>query len=232
MSSASFSSLYHDIYNELTYRLGQAAYTRQKWKNGDYDALRSLSITKYCINPNCKLSFNVKPGDAKKFCSKSCSAQVNNSDRIHKNTKRYSLSLIPCINCGNPRKNYCFKFCSLKCQANASYQQYIDKGKQGLISGVVGLTTITLSAYIRRYLWKKYKNKCSKCGWSKIHPLSNKAPLEINHIDGNSENNSEDNLELICPNCHALTINFRNLNKCNGREWRLKYLKRRQLLPG
>ena len=30
--------------------------------------------------------------------------------------------------------------------------------------------------------------------WSKINPYTNTLPLEIDHIDGNSENNSEDNL--------------------------------------
>lgn len=34
-------------------------------------------------------------------------------------------------------------------------------------------------------------------------PLS--APLEIEHIDGNALNNKEDNLILLCPNCHSLT---------------------------
>lgn len=34
-------------------------------------------------------------------------------------------------------------------------------------------------------------------------------PLELHHVDGNSKNNSLDNLELLCPNCHALTENYR-----------------------
>jgi hypothetical protein len=34
-------------------------------------------------------------------------------------------------------------------------------------------------------------------------------PLELHHIDGNSENNNLDNLLLLCPNCHAQTDNYR-----------------------
>ena len=30
-------------------------------------------------------------------------------------------------------------------------------------------------------------------------------------------NNNEDNLELLCPNCHALTENYGNLNKNSKR---------------
>lgn len=45
-------------------------------------------------------------------------------------------------------------------------------------------------------------------------------PLELDHIDGNSENNAEENLRLICPNCHALTPTYKNKNKGSGRHAR------------
>jgi hypothetical protein len=32
-------------------------------------------------------------------------------------------------------------------------------------------------------------------------------------MDGNFENNSEDNLILLCPNCHSQTENYRHYNK-------------------
>lgn len=72
-----------------------------------------------------------------------------------------------------------------------------------------------LSSYIRRYLFEKYNYKCAKCDWAKINPYSNTIPLEIEHIDGNSQNNSENNLVLLCPNCHSLTSTYRGLNKGN-----------------
>jgi hypothetical protein len=61
---------------------------------------------------------------------------------------------------------------------------------------------------------------CCKCGWHKINKTSGKIPLEINHIDGDSTNNVESNLELICPNCHSLTSTYRGLNKGHGRKER------------
>jgi hypothetical protein len=38
---------------------------------------------------------------------------------------------------------------------------------------------------------------------------------EVHHEDGDSLNNEIDNLKLFCPNCHALTENYRgkNINK-------------------
>lgn len=41
-------------------------------------------------------------------------------------------------------------------------------------------------------------------------------PLEVEHIDGDSTNNKEYNLTLLCPNCHSLTKTYRGLNKGNG----------------
>jgi ssDNA-binding Zn-finger/Zn-ribbon topoisomerase 1 len=32
--------------------------------------------------------------------------------------------------------------------------------------------------------------------------------LEIDHIDGNSENNSPENLRFICPNCHSQLLSY------------------------
>lgn len=43
-------------------------------------------------------------------------------------------------------------------------------------------------------------------------------PLELNHIDGNRNNHKLDNLELICPNCHAQTTTYRGKNKSKYKE--------------
>lgn len=58
-------------------------------------------------------------------------------------------------------------------------------------------------------------HKCEICGnttWNNV-PI----PLELHHIDGNHYNNAWDNLQILCPNCHALTNNnsgAANKNKC------------------
>ena len=41
--------------------------------------------------------------------------------------------------------------------------------------------------------------------------------LELEHIDGNSDNNTEENLTILCPNCHSQTLTYKNRNKGNGR---------------
>lgn len=50
------------------------------------------------------------------------------------------------------------------------------------------------------------ENKCAICGismWQDKH-----ITLQLHHIDGNNENNSLENLQLLCPNCHSQTDNY------------------------
>lgn len=53
-------------------------------------------------------------------------------------------------------------------------------------------------------------HKCENCGTETW--LDNPIPLEIHHLDGDRLNNSLENLQLLCPNCHALTDNFKGKN--------------------
>jgi len=57
--------------------------------------------------------------------------------------------------------------------------------------------------------------KCNKCGLDKW--LDNDLPLELEHKDGNHFNNNRENLEMLCPNCHALTDTWRGRNKNHKR---------------
>ena len=98
---------------------------------------------------------------------------------------------------------------------------YIERWKAGKETGLKG--EYQLSNYVRKYIFRKYDNKCSNCGWGEINPYSQTLPLEVEHIDGNHLNNKEDNLTLLCPNCHSLTATYKGANKGNGRTLRKKY---------
>jgi hypothetical protein len=54
-------------------------------------------------------------------------------------------------------------------------------------------------------------HRCEKCGQTEW--LGVPIPLEIHHRDGDRCNNSLPNIELLCPNCHALTGNYRGRKK-------------------
>lgn len=129
-----------------------------------------------------------------------------------------------CIQCDTPLLQRNRKYCSNKCQADYAYTQYVAAWKRGEADGNRGVHARNFSGHLRRYLFDKYPHACSLCGWNKVNEVTGKIPLEIDHIDGNLDNNCEENLRLICPNCHSLTSNFRNLNRGGGRVWRrLKY---------
>jgi hypothetical protein len=76
--------------------------------------------------------------------------------------------------------------------------------------------------WVKRYLIEQRGEKCEKCGWGKQNPHTGSVPIELSHKDGNFTNNRIDNLELICPNCHALTDSYKGANKKAGRP-RSKY---------
>ena len=117
----------------------------------------------------------------------------------------------------NAGKYYCNNFC----QKEYECRKYIDSWKKGLQNGMKGKYQI--SNHIRRYLLQKYSNRCSRCGWGEVNPYSGLVPLEIEHIDGNYQNNTETNLILLCPNCHSLTSTYKGANLGKGRKARKKY---------
>lgn len=131
-----------------------------------------------------------------------------------------------CLNCGKDitsAKNTSHKYCSNKCQREYEYKKWVEQYKND--NSIAKSTKWgQIPNYLRRYIFEKYENKCCECGWSKINPYTQTLPLEIDHIDGNSENNSENNLQLLCPNCHSLTPTYRGANRGHGRNitWSIK----------
>lgn len=59
------------------------------------------------------------------------------------------------------------------------------------------------------------EHKCEEC--LLIEWQGKLIPLELHHIDGNNKNNQFDNIQFICPNCHALTDNYRGRNKIQNK---------------
>lgn len=208
------------------YRKQQAELTRKLWQEGKYNFLRQPLEDRKCSNPDCAVIFQVKPYDPKKYCSRACAATVNNRVFVKRSV------LKNCQNCNKKLNSSAKKYCNSLCQSLYQYSDYIKRWKLGLVSGNNGITTRILSPHIKRYLREKYGEKCSVCGWGEKHPLTGKVPVEVDHVDGNADNNREENLRLICPNCHSLTPSFRNLNKGKGRSWRLTYIASHKVVSG
>lgn len=183
----------------------------------------------------CNKTINVPKNNKRqinrKFCSRSCSISYNNlirTDEIKNkisNTLKIKIKKLKnnCKICGNETSTPNNIFCSTNCHNKYKYQEYIKKWKNCEADGLY--KDGSLSKYIKKYIFEKYDNKCSKCGWGIKNEYTGNVPLEIEHIDGNSENNKEENLTLLCPNCHSLTKTYKGANKGNGRYNRRKKYK-------
>lgn len=160
----------------------------------DLQAIRNCKNTKCCNpahikQPNIKI-IKLKPGPVPKEKRK-------------------------CLNC---KTEYIKKgargCCSFICSIKYTYDENIRKWKSGEIAGgnIWGV-----SAFVRTYLFNKYNNKCALCGWCEVNQFTGKIPLEVEHINGVWQDDTEENLTLICPNCHSLTPTFRSKNRGRGR---------------
>lgn len=175
-----------------------------------------VEITKAC--PKCNSLFTVlriknrtrdvvpQRGEHS-FCSLQCA-----------NSRKERVTRL-CKNCGEVVHRWGKIFCSIKCQQDLRYKEYI---KRWLLGEETGGNEHGVSAPVRKWLFEKYGRFCQKCDWAEVNPKTKVVPVEVNHIDGNPLNNRPENLEIICPNCHSLTVNFRNLNRGSGRSYRRK----------
>lgn len=157
----------------------------------------------YCLNCGKEL----RRGQYKYCCSR-CAAIQNNSKRSSKSQD------MPCACCkqiirGKSNSKYCSKDCELK-----------DKKNERKRKMMAGDPSISSKSY-RKFLIQEFGAKCMGCGWDKINPTTGVCPIELEHIDGNSGNNSISNLKLLCPNCHSLTSTYKALNRGNGRYKRM-----------
>lgn len=164
-------------------------------------------------------------------CNKEFTTQraLNAHQIAHKKGKRYSISrkktnteYFNCLNCGvknektnSTRNMFCSNICSGEHQRKQANEQ-IETGK------VLSFNTM------RRYLFET-RGVCEECG---IGDTYNGKPITLHcdHIDGNSDNNTLDNLRLLCPNCHSQTDTWCGRNKKNAsrnkyaRQWRQRVL--------
>ena len=115
-----------------------------------------------------------------KFCSRECAAESQRKRVV-----------VTCAYCGKevykrPSESKHSKsglhFCSRRC--SGTYFSQSDGSRK----------------YMKRETRRRLKQRgksCQICGWNEPEIL------EIHHIDGNRQNNADENLLMVCPNCHV-----------------------------
>lgn len=104
-----------------------------------------------------------------------------------------------CQNChiDFPYRGKGAKYCSLKCSAESRW-----KATKAIIESNVLVFYETL----KKYLLER-DPRCSECEQGETwngKPLT----LQIDHIDGDSDNTRLSNCRLLCPNCHTQTETY------------------------
>ena len=145
-----------------------------------------------------------------KFCSNKCSATFNNHTRVRK----AAIPVRLCEECGEMTKNP--QFCGQSCFRAFREKRHIEDWKAGKESGMTPSGVICDT--VRKYIFTKYGRQCAKCGWCEVNMTSGRVPVQIDHIDGDFRNCSEENLIVLCPNCHSLTPTYMTLNRGKGRD--------------
>ena len=197
---------------------------------------------------NCKKIHNATYGSGR-FCAAKCARSFStkaNREEISKkvsktmskikitNTKPRSVKpktrqsvRYNCINCNKEiLSKVKRKYCCGKCKIDLEYKIIISNWKDDDTL----YNDKPISSTIRKYIISKYENKCARCGWCKQNERTGKTPLQVDHINGDAYDNREENLILLCPNCHALTPTFgftglkssritRMINYRNGKRW-------------
>lgn len=107
------------------------------------------------------------------------------------------------------------KFCSRSCSAKYNNKKRNDNGwkpdkkAKERYWQETEFDTLGDRSKRKRVLWEQ-DYKCNRCGLDEW--LGEKILLEFEHKDGNNKNNSRENLEFLCPNCHSLTPTWRGRN--------------------
>jgi hypothetical protein len=119
-----------------------------------------------------------------------------------------------CLNCGiefefNPHQKT-GKYCSNECAGAHKSLLHKQAWHAGTLKKRIDRPTI------RNYLAEDRGYKCEDCGISEWK--NKKLTLHVDHINGDSSNDSPENMRLLCPNCHSQTPFLGGANKGRGRK--------------
>ena len=145
-----------------------------------------------CFCDQCGISFLKDARESKRslknFCTNDCRKKFS-----ERNTK-----IVKCSHCGCETKKSASRICKSKSGLFFCSRKCKDDGQK--ISN--GLREVWPSHYgqtkdYQKIAFREKDHKCERCGIKERHLLC------VHHKDRNRDNNSLENLEILCWNCHA-----------------------------
>jgi hypothetical protein len=130
--------------------------------------------------------------------------------RTWDDSKKQPIVMFNCLQCGQAKRRDVAhtkgKYCSNKCQADYQWEN-IDRPRVEAGGG----------GNMRRYLIETQGYQCSIPGCGVSEHMGKPLTLQLDHIDGDSDNNHPTNCRLLCPNCHTQTPTYGGKNKSNSK---------------
>ena len=194
----------------------------EQWRTRRHEeSVRLYTLTQ----KNCKYCGKSIPYEkrANDYCNHSCFASNNNKGVCRNKlyyeelrnlgvfktpirrkiaTVRHRIETKSCPKCKSIFDGHRDKiFCTRKCRRMFETEEKIQNG----------VITYRSKHAMRRYLKDLRGHRCEDCGnttWDEVE-----IPLDMHHIDGNVTNMALENLKLLCPNCHTMTINYKSKNR-------------------
>jgi hypothetical protein len=147
----------------------------------------------------CNKEFNALEKEIKRgyglFCTRNCSSKYNALRRI-----KVEIDNCTCAYC-----NKLFYKCISKLKKSKSGLYFCCRKHKDLAQKLsAGFKNIWPTHYgtnneYRNKALRVYGGKCNRCEYDK-----DTAAIIVHHKDRNHSNNSIDNLEVLCSNCHAI----------------------------
>lgn len=158
-----------------------------------------MNVTQKCNE--CQALFNAKSSEIQrgnaKYCSRVCGYIGSRRTRLAQIKKIPNVECAFCHQLFYKAPSKCRSksglfFC---CRAHKDLAQRLEAGLKEIQPPHYGTS---LRSYREKALLA-YGAACSRCRFNQHSHI-----LDVHHRDHNRENNALENLEVLCPNCHAL----------------------------
>lgn len=167
-----------------------------------------MYICEFC-NKECNITYG-----SNRFCNKKCASAFSTKEK-RKDINLRLKRIRKFIKCKNKD---CNNFANIQLDGSG---KYCSKHKF-VMSKNVNFEDLRKDSTRKNRLIKEFGRKCFECGLTEWNDKP--APLQLDHIDGNVNNNLKSNLRILCANCHAQTSTFCGKNIGNNlvvrKRWR------------